>query len=1146
MPTPHENSPKYPITLHFTPVSDMEFDDARRAIEQEYRDANSLKKLRCIDVERVAASEDKKREIYSLTIDHEIELEWTWEGARAWCPIEINESDQTDTNSVVWAGNVLNIDEANRQIFVEIAKGESLPRRGTFLIAPFDYLEAIKDAYTEPQHIAIQKLLAERLTATLTGADKTLVADKPPTLTSEKLYDNEASPTMNWWNQAWSIIWGPPGTGKTHTIGQVVAETLKQSPDERILVVSTTNLATDAVAIKVGEAALQRDLPHLNEERILRLGKGVQVSAFKAAGLVSMLNDDTEVLDALERFTDELNRCEDETQKAQIAQKLDEIRRLLDDPVKHHFLHAKTAVVICTAFKATRLVIDGDISTMITQENAPFTTVIIDEAGLLSRMNAAMLSLLAAKRVVLVGDSKQLSPISRISRIIEPALSRWIASSGLVHLDEIPVAERPENVHFLKRQWRMHPHIAGTVSHFMYGGQLVDANAVTERETERPFALYIRTKDLLTSEIENDAEEHPRAVWYVLDEDLKTSDIRHDRGAGNRSYVRDGTIRVLDRLFESGTLAKENGLFVTPFVAQAKKVREYFAQNEYKLWKSSTVHCQQGQEADVVIFDTVNAGSTAWTHHEWMRLINVGISRARRLLILLASRAEMAEPYLHPLCRTLTAVTLTPNQNNWEWQRVATLDDDDIEDAETSATNFQKKPPNSLGRQIDERQLLVPVFSQTQQELCSRKIDGKPRLVRGVAGSGKTVILAEWLVNLLIARRENGGVVSGPFWVVFANKTLARLIKRHVDSAWQRRTGEASPPEGSVVYHHILNLLNQLEQEYGIADTVNDVFDYDGKAATILDSLANGDIVPRCRALFIDEAQDMGPNTLRLLFKLVAPWTGLVADDGEVAPRTAEEKPVYIFYDNAQNVYGRSNPTWSHLGIDVKGRSTVMKESFRTTHEIAEFALNVLYRLKPSVMNDDDHKELVSRELVAATSRNGRVWWSVRFNQNAGPRPRVTQYRSRQEEFTALASELTRLIESEHVSPRDIRIICNKQHHIMPFIDEHVRPRLKRETSRRVDCIYSTDFGAIGDNTILVTSPHSFKGYESEIVFVPAADLFDIGEVLAAQLYVAMTRARSILKMSFTSQTKLRNESGTDLCCVLRESYADSLAASGE
>lgn len=408
MPSPLAR-PEHPIQLRFSPVGERVFLDAQRAIEAEYNDANSWKRLHCSYVEKVEENEHEKRDIYVLYIDHSIEFEWTWEGARAFRPLRLDAIGREETHifdSAIWSGDILNVDEKNSQVFVEIYRGKPKPRKGTFFVSPFDFLEAIKSAYTGPRYASLRPLLEQRLDAVKTGAHDVLVNPQQPLAPGETLYQDASAPTVDWWNHAWGIIWGPPGTGKTYTTGQLVAEILKTFPDERILVVSTTNLATDAVALKIGEGIRQRNLPHLDEGKVYRLGKGTQLSSFKRAKLIRMLYDDTELLDELERLKDELAKCQDETQKAQLALEIADITRMMDDPVKYHFLNENTKSIICTAFKATRMVVDGDITDMIAEGFAPFTTVIIDEAGLLSRMNTALLSLLASKRVILVGDSK--------------------------------------------------------------------------------------------------------------------------------------------------------------------------------------------------------------------------------------------------------------------------------------------------------------------------------------------------------------------------------------------------------------------------------------------------------------------------------------------------------------------------------------------------------------------------------------------------------------------------------------------------------------------------------------------------------------------------------------------------------------------
>jgi superfamily I DNA and/or RNA helicase len=66
---------------------------------------------------------------------------------------------------------------------------------------------------------------------------------------------------------------------------------------------------------------------------------------------------------------------------------------------------------------------------------------------------------------------------------------------------------------------------------------------------------------------------------------------------------------VLKKLLADPELRKVRGLFITPFKAQAKDIASCLAAERLDGWSAGTVHGRQGTEADVVIFDTVNAGS---------------------------------------------------------------------------------------------------------------------------------------------------------------------------------------------------------------------------------------------------------------------------------------------------------------------------------------------------------------------------------------------------------------------------------------------------------------------------------------------------------------------------------------------------------
>jgi superfamily I DNA/RNA helicase len=251
--------------------------------------------------------------------------------------------------------------------------------------------------------------------------------------------------------------------------------------------------------------------------------------------------------------------------------------------------------------------------------------------------------------------------------------------------------------------------------------------------------------------------------------------------------------------------------------------------------------------------------------------------------------------------------------------------------------------------------------------------------------------------------------------------------------------------------------------------------------------------------LFIDEAQDMGPSTLKLLLSIVEQ-----TDSEDPNSRSA-----HIFYDNAQNIYGRKTPKWSQFGLDMRGRSTIMRESFRSTTPIAELAVNVLHRLTPAEQRQDQN-ELMELGLIESDKRNGDEWLRVRFSQIDGPKPIFRDFGNRTAEIERIAGHLKHLILSDGISPNDICLIYNGTS-VVQLLESKLGPKMAEigvELSVQTNRPFERQH-----NTLVVTTSHSYKGYESEVVLIPGVDQFVTGDgqILANNLYVAMTRARSLL-----------------------------------
>ncbi|MBL8624418.1 MAG: AAA family ATPase [Myxococcales bacterium] len=937
-------------------------------------------------------------------------------------------------------------DETSGSLFVAI-DGARPPSTGTFYVRPFEFTALLKQLYTANEHGATRVPLSILLHAAAHGSGK-------------------SEPTSAW-TAPWNIVWGPPGTGKTRLIGARVAELL-EDPGERILVVSTTNDATDLAAISVGKGIIERG--RSPDDSILRVGRGARYRAFEDAGLRQLLQGhEYELRRQIEAQRARIESARESTYRARLRHHLATLTRALRAAGSDGARDERRRVVVTTAFQALSYVVQRDL---VDATHAPFTTVVIDEAGLISRTTVAALALLASRRVVLAGDPRQLAPITKIARILPPGQARWLGLSALHHLR---IGERASGLEFLAQQHRMHPEIRQAVSAYQYGGCLADGPGITT------------TSD-------DDLPEH-RALWYVLDEErCEPHHLRADRGEGNRSWVRSRTPEVLGRFFSAIPQVRDSkGLFISPFVGQCRAVTDYLRGSGAANWRASTVHQQQGAEADVVIFDTVNAGSTCWPLDEWERLINVAASRAKKLFVLLATRDEARQPFLAPLVAHLHPCAFVYRGKAWKLEPVERAASDQA--AAQFATDDQ-----TLGAQLARRKALRPLLSAEQQRLCRFEMDGKPRLVRGVAGSGKTVVLANWLVQTYLLLRDQ----NPKLWVVFANRALQPLLQRCITQAWELAEQRTSPPWTNVELHHIESVLAIFEGK--ARGPQPDRFDYNERAQRILAHRSG--FIARCDALFMDEAQDLGPSTIALLTQITK----------QTDTEDTNSRSVNIFYDNAQNVYGRGTPKWADLGIDLRGRSVVMKESFRSTRPITEFALNTLAGLV-DFDSDADQREYIERRLIEKTTRECKPWWQVNYNEIGGPSPQFKPFATREKELTALVNQIYQWLKEERVLPRDIAVVTMGKDGGQSLGDLIAAALTKRLKPLGIDAEYRTTQGFDGsERSVVVTTPHSFKGYEAEVVWVAGLDAFHHGNKPAASpMYVALTRARSVLVASATA-----------------------------
>jgi len=416
-------------------------------------------------------------------------------------------------------------------------------------------------------------------------------------------------------------------------------------------------------------------------------------------------------------------------------------------------------------------------------------------------------------------------------------------------------------------------------------------------------------------------------------------------------------------------------------------------------------------------------------------------------------------------------------------------------------------------------------LTDLQQRLTSSVWDDGPRLLRGVAGSGKTVVLATQAARMIerlhkrAADLFEAGSEPLPVLAVCFNRTLVPFIRQRVEMAYRQRTGEELPAKSLLVTH--FNTLMYYLNRRGFCGyyRIQDTPDPGDRALRYLADLRSltGDCRNRLsgglfHGIYVDEGQDFHEHDYRVLLELCA--------------RTEANQPrMFVFYDDAQNLYGLKRPTWSDLGLELRGRSVVMDECFRNTRQIVEPAFNVLL----GVHADDpqsvrtrsfaDVHTLKEKALIEFQDRHLKVCFSSR----EGDRSSFHLFDNEQEEAQRVAQRCEQLISEDSLLPQDIFVLTFKRSRAAKLATAISRC-LGEE---RVRCPFEEaekDDLAIQPDKITVSTVASAKGYDAPYVIVASVQDFPEDVEGRVSLYVACTRAREWLDVNAVGKSDLVRE----------------------
>lgn len=366
-----------------------------------------------------------------------------------------------------------------------------------------------------------------------------------------------------------------------------------------------------------------------------------------------------------------------------------------------------------------------------------------------------------------------------------------------------------------------------------------------------------------------------------------------------------------------------------------------------------------------------------------------------------------------------------------------------------------------------------------QQEQLARSLGEGHRVIHGVAGSGKTMILsyrAEYLAKAGGSRKPilvlcYNQPLAVKLDALMAAKGLADRVHARNFHKWCRQQlvafGQSLPPQGP------------------------DMFDQ--MVAGVIRGVDRGQIPSgQYQAVLIDEGHDFEAAWLKLAAQMVDPQTN----------------SLLLLYDDAQSIYQRRRAqqfSFKSVGIQAQGRTTILKINYRNTRQILQTASMVAADLLRSEESSDDGVPLVQ---PVSCGRDGQE-------------PVVIRLPSLRDEALKIA-ELLSSAHQEGYAWGDMAIIC-RHYSEMERCSAVLRYRQLPHEVRKG----SGTFNPLADSIKILTM-HASKGLEFPVVALSGVgqmpeDGHDEADE-ARLFYVAATRATQRLLIPLSGHGKFASQ----------------------
>lgn len=484
-------------------------------------------------------------------------------------------------------------------------------------------------------------------------------------------------------NDGFSLIQGPPGSGKTKTIIAIVGGLLSQSlgsmsngsaktsvpvasgsttsglaASKKLLVCAPSNAAVDELVMRLKEGVKTRNGRH-HRINVVRIGRSEAInSQVLDVTMEQLVNDriggnkdeqssrskNAELFKEHEKvcgFLRELYQTRDsgevnaqdlaglENDIVAVRKRKNELGVAIDK-VKDGERNAgrdaelnrrRVQQAILDDAHVICATLSGSGHDMFQNMNIEFETVIIDEAAQCVEMSSLIPLKYGCVKCIMVGDPKQLPP----TVFSKEAAKFQYEQSLFVRMQN----NFPDVVHLLDTQYRMHPQISVFPSRTFYDGLLKDGFGMAGLR-QRPWHASALLAPYRFFDVHGQHQSAPKGHSLI-----------------NMAEV-DVAMAIFDRLTTDFSAYDFNGRIgiITPYKSQLRLLKERFS---YRFGKEifdsvefNTTDAFQGRESEIIIFSCVRAspgGGIGFLQD--IRRMNVGLTRAKASLWVLGNSESL-------------------------------------------------------------------------------------------------------------------------------------------------------------------------------------------------------------------------------------------------------------------------------------------------------------------------------------------------------------------------------------------------------------------------------------------------------------------------------------------------------------------------